>query len=172
MPIYEYYCPACHGRFSHLAKRIGESAPPCPRCQSEDVERLASAASVLHDQAAHDARFKEQRTEIDTEDTQEIARFLETSGRMKDADGLYASRAYRELLHRRAEGAADDDLTDLVDDLSAEMTHALKENDAGITTGAALFSKDVEARMQADQEPAHEHDEERSRRSADELGWA
>lgn len=174
MPIYEYYCPACHGRFSHLAKRIGEPAPPCPRCKSEDVERLASAASVLHDRAVHDAHFKEQRAEIDTEDPQEIARLLEASGRMKDADGLYASRAYRELLHRRAKGADDDDLTDLVDDLSAEMTQALEENDAGVTAGAALFSKDMEARMQADQAPDHEHDhdQERSRRSADELGWA
>ena len=175
MPIYEYYCPACHGRFSHLAKRMGEPAPACPRCNYKGVERLMSAASVLHGQAHHDASLKEQRAEINEDDAQDVAQFLKASGRLKDADGLYASRAYRELLHRRAEGATDDDLADLVDDLSAEMKQALEESDAGVTAGAALFSQDMEARMQADQAPAHEHEhdeEEQTRRSADDLGWA
>jgi hypothetical protein len=133
-----------------------------------------SAASVLHDQADHETKFKEQRADVDTDDAQDIAQFLEASGRMKDADGLYASRAYRELLYRRAEGATDDDLEDLVEDLSTEMTQALERNDAGITAGAALFSKDMQARMEADHEPDHEHepDQERPRRSADALGWA
>ena len=37
MPIYEYYCPSCNGRFNHLARRFDEPAPACPACGSLPV---------------------------------------------------------------------------------------------------------------------------------------
>ncbi len=42
MPIYEYRCGACAGRFEELVRRP-EEAPPCPACGSAEVERLVSA---------------------------------------------------------------------------------------------------------------------------------
>lgn len=43
MPIYEYRCPRCRGRFNVLALRLDpEVRPRCPRCRSTKVERLFS----------------------------------------------------------------------------------------------------------------------------------
>ena len=178
MPIYEYYCPVCHGRFSHLAKHIGEAAPPCPRCGNEEVERLISAAAVLHDDADHEVQLKEARSEIDTDDAQAVARFLKDSGRLEDTEGLYGSKAYRELIERRIEGATDDDLMDLVDDLSTEAKRTVKQNDALDALRDITFSKEGEGEHHhhhhnAEDDPEHHHHHRhKNRRSSDDLGWA
>lgn len=46
MPIYEYKCPDCGNQFSHLHKRLGESAPPCPQCQSSKASKRISTFSA------------------------------------------------------------------------------------------------------------------------------
>lgn len=173
MPIYEYYCAQCHGRFSHLAKSIGAAAPACPRCGNVTVERIISAASVLHNSEHHTAQLSTDRQSVNTDDPQAIAQFLKDSGRLADSDGLYGSRAYRELIHRRAAGAGEADVADLVDALAAEMQPA----EATQMSGAVMFSEQVENRMQAEGPPEH-HDHEQtqspepaSRRRADNLGW-
>ncbi len=173
MPIYEYYCAQCHGRFSHLAKSIGADAPACPRCGNAAVERLISAASVLHSSEHHTAQLRADRQGIDADDPQAIAQFLKDSGRLADSDGLYGSRAYRELIDRRAAGAGEADVADLVDDLAAEMRPA----EATQMSGAVMFSEQVENRMQAEGPPErHDHEQSQSpeptsRRGAANLGW-
>ncbi len=173
MPIYEYYCPACHGQFSHLARQIDAAPPACPRCGNEDVERLVSAASVIHNQKHHEQQLRSAAQHVDAEDARAIADFLQESGRLEDAEGLFGSKAYRELVARRAEGATDADLSDLVDELETEM----RESDASRMTGAVLFSDRVENRMEAEGPPDEEEADaasqpSRSRKSADKLGWA
>ncbi len=178
MPIYEYYCTRCHGRFQHLAKRIGEAAPPCPRCGNLDVSRQVSAAATLHTQPHHTAELREASRKVDQDDSQAIARFLQESGHLADADGVYGSNAYRELLARRAEGATEADVADLTPSLLTEM----QSNDAAQMAGAVMFSKQVENRMGAEGPPErHDHDAQESqsaekaarvRRRADNLGWA
>jgi len=32
MPIYEYRCTACGHAFEHLARRLSEKPPACPKC--------------------------------------------------------------------------------------------------------------------------------------------
>ncbi len=183
MPIYEYYCPECNGRYSHLARRIGVPAPPCPRCGNVDVERLMSAAAVLHDQAVHDETLREQRAGLDEDDPKAIAQFLEQSGRLKDVEGVYGGEAYRELLARRRVGASDEDVEDLVDDLVADASQSLEQTQAGMTAGATLFSDEVQARLQHGHDQGHEHNHDHehtgehpshthSPRSAEDLGWA
>lgn len=44
MPIYEYQCRACDGRFELLV--LGSETPTCPECESTDVERQLSLPSV------------------------------------------------------------------------------------------------------------------------------
>lgn len=181
MPIYEYYCPDCEGRYSHLARRIGEDAPPCPRCGNTVVERLVSTANLVHQDTHHERQLKEDASQVNDRDTQEISKFLAESGRVTDASGVYGSKAYQELLYRRRQGATDADLDDLVDDLTTEM-NATQDTELA---GAVIFSDEVENRMGAEGPPdhhAHEHSEsgesdgrtERSpsRRSAEDLGWA
>lgn len=180
MPIYEYYCPDCEGRYSHLARRIGEEAPPCPRCGNSAVERLVSAANVVHQDTYHEQRLEEEASQVNDRDTQEMSSFLEESGRLDDASGIYGSQAYRELLYRRKRGASDADLDDLVDDLTTEM-NASQDTELA---GAVVFSDEVENRMAAEGPPEHHEHEPRmgddadagaprsgSRRSAENLGW-
>jgi putative FmdB family regulatory protein len=177
MPIYEYYCPVCDGRFRHLARRIDAPSPPCPRCGTTKVERLIAAVNVVHSDTHHEHQLRETANQVDADDPSAIARFLQDSGRLADADGVYGSPAYRELLARRAEGATDADVTDLVDDLTASM-HA---SDASQMAGAVAFTDHVENRMLAQGPPEdHEHTatdntdaepEQKGRRSAEDLGW-
>ncbi len=124
------------------------------------------------------------------EDPQAMARFLKESGRLEDAAGLYGSKAYRELIERRIQGATDADLADLVGDLTDEMA----SNELTQLAGAVALSEQVENRMAAEG-PPHEHGaveaepesrgdtdrtiadaesgprETHSRRSAPDLGW-
>lgn len=176
MPIYEYYCPVCHGRFNHLAKQVDAAPPPCPRCQNQAVERLISAARVLKGEAAHATRFDAAARQVDAEDPQAIADFLQASGRLDDVGGVYGSPAYRELLRRRSAGASEQELSDLVGDLTAEV-----ERDPEVqATAARLLSDYLQASPQADNAaPAHEHDhtcdhehEHPHPRHAEHLGWA
>jgi putative FmdB family regulatory protein len=43
MPLYEYACRACGHDFEALVR--GEGRPLCPRCASEDLDRLVSRFS-------------------------------------------------------------------------------------------------------------------------------
>ncbi len=171
MPIYEYYCPVCNGRFKHLARRIDAPPPPCPRCGNAHVRKLVSASALIHTDAHHTQALRQEAEQVNSEDPQAIAQFLQTSGRLEDAEGLYGSKAYRELLYRRAQGATDADLTDLVDDLVTQM----RATEASQMAGAVLFSERVEDRMAAEgppEEHEHHHGEASSPRQADDLGWA
>ncbi len=176
MPIYEYYCAVCEGRFRHLAKRIDAPSPPCPRCGTTAVTRLISAANVIHSGKHHERQLRETSAQVNGDDPRAISRFLQESGRLEDAEGIYGSQAYRELLARRVEGATDADVTDLVDDLATQM----RASDASQMAGATVFSDRVENRMLAEGPPEH-HDPEPAAdsgtaspactRSVKDLGW-
>ena len=176
MPIYEYYCKQCNGRFSHLARSFNAPPPPCPRCGNTNVRRLVSAASMLRTHAQHTEQLAEDKQRVDINNDQEIATFLKKSGRLDDAGGVYGSKAYRELIERRAAGATDEQVTDLVDDLVASM----RDNDATRMAGAVMFSDRVENRMLAEGPPDdHDHPEletttakPNSCHNAQNLGWA
>jgi len=171
----------CEGRFRHLARRIDAPPPPCPRCGNVEVERLISAANVVHSAAHHEQELRHAAAQVNADDPRAIARFLQDSGRLADAEGVYGTPAYRELLARRAEGATDADVTDLVDDLTTSM----QASEAGQMAGALIFTDRVENRMLAEGPPEeHEHattdktDAEPARktshahrRAAKDLGW-
>ena len=44
MPIFEYRCTACDEKFEALV--LKNSTPHCPKCQSEQLERLISVPAV------------------------------------------------------------------------------------------------------------------------------
>lgn len=181
MPIYEYYCSACQGRFRHLAKQIDAPAPVCPRCGNVEVKRMISTVNTIHNADFHQTKFQQEITSVDGQDPAAIAQFLKDSGRVEDATGLYGSKVYRELLDRRAQGATDRDLSDLVDNLASEM----QSPEAADAAGAILFSEQMENRMAA-QGPPEDHESSDARKldygqqdangpeneRADDLGWA
>lgn len=65
MPFYSYHCPACDTVFETLVR--GDDTPACPRCASQALERLPSAAalhgktkaalSAVRSQAAREGHF-------------------------------------------------------------------------------------------------------------------
>jgi|GEM_PF-167128 len=42
MPIFEYECGDCHGRFEELVLSSQAADPNCPTCQSESVAKVYS----------------------------------------------------------------------------------------------------------------------------------
>ncbi|MGC9467423.1 MAG: hypothetical protein ACP5HS_02415 [Anaerolineae bacterium] len=117
---------------------------------------------------------------MDSTDPQAAAEFLKESGRLEDASGLYGSRAYRELIERRVAGASDNDLTDLIDDLAAEVQPSTVTQVAS----ALALSEQVENRMRAEHPPEDHEDghpdgmsssnpasKDQGSRGAEDLGW-
>ena len=67
MPIYEYRCRACGRDFEALVRDA--KAPPCPHCDSEDIERLLSLFAVssegTREIALKEARAKSSKLQRD-----------------------------------------------------------------------------------------------------------
>jgi len=59
MPLFEYRCNACRHEFEALV-RAQDPAPACPSCNSIDLEKLLTAASMSTDQLTRD-RVKNER---------------------------------------------------------------------------------------------------------------
>ena len=164
MPIYEYYCPACDVRFSHLARRFDEPPPPCPGCGSYQAEKLISRVHTGRSEAERRADLNARSREVNQEDPQEMARFLQDAGDLAEELAPVERDAFREIVARRAEGASDEDLRD-------------------VTDAIPLFSRGEMMRVH-EQAHHHDHDREhgethshksrkkRSPRRARDLGWA
>jgi len=47
MPIYEFYCRACHTIFNFLSRRVNtEKIPACPRCGAALAKQLSSFSTI------------------------------------------------------------------------------------------------------------------------------
>jgi len=173
MPIYEYYCPACDSRFSHLARRYGAPSewcllkengapsPPCPGCESHQVEKLISRVHLGRSDTERLVEYDARAREVDREDTGEIAHFLQKTGSLAEEVAPVEGDVFREIVARRAEGAEDQDLQDMVD----AMPFVQPEHN----------HKGHEEHAQGDRHD-RPHDQgpsgKRSRRQAKDLGWA
>jgi putative FmdB family regulatory protein len=62
MPIFEYSCRACGHAFEALV-RPGMGTPTCPKCQSEELEKLLSIPAIksetTHDLAMRAAKRRD-----------------------------------------------------------------------------------------------------------------
>lgn len=166
MPIYEYYCPACHGRYSALQK-IGQTPPPCPRCRNEHVEKLISAAGLVRSEQEHAESFHEQRRQVDPNDRQAIARFFRESS--KELSGQFegevtTSEAFAELVQRVEAGAGEADIADLAEAVADATNSPYK-----------MLGPESDPASQAfiDFAETHEHRARKLKlKTADNLGWA
>ena len=53
MPIYEYICPNCNGRFQKLVQGFGTPADlACPRCGNRDVRKAVSRVAFMQSEEA------------------------------------------------------------------------------------------------------------------------
>ncbi len=84
MPIYEYLCPACAGRFQKLVR--GFSDPPglaCPRCGNQQVQRAISRFATLKSEEARLDAMADPSTfaGLDENDPRSIARWAKRMGK-------------------------------------------------------------------------------------------
>jgi len=84
MPIYEYICPTCNGRFQKLVQGFSDPVGlACPRCGSADVRRAISRVAVVK---SEDSRFESladpsKLAGLDENDPRSIARWAKNLGK-------------------------------------------------------------------------------------------
>ncbi len=78
MPIYEYRCRRCRGRFSVLTLHPNqETGAECPRCHSTDVQRLISGFATVRSEEEHIESLADPAmlADVDENDPKSIARW-------------------------------------------------------------------------------------------------
>jgi putative FmdB family regulatory protein len=84
MPIYEYSCPQCNGRFQKLVRGFSDPMGlACPRCGSADVRRAISRVAIVK---SEDSRFESladpsKLAGLDENDPRSIARWAKNLGK-------------------------------------------------------------------------------------------
>ncbi|HNP71517.1 MAG TPA: zinc ribbon domain-containing protein [Kouleothrix sp.] len=84
MPIYEYICPECNGRFQKLVRGFTDPAGlACPRCGNTAVRRAVSRVAVVK---SEEARFENladpsKLAGLDENDPRSIARWAKKLGK-------------------------------------------------------------------------------------------
>lgn len=84
MPIYEYLCPACNGKFQKLVR--GFDDPPglaCPRCGGVEVRRAVSRFATLKSEDDRIESLADPATlaGLDESDPRSIARWAKKLGK-------------------------------------------------------------------------------------------
>jgi putative FmdB family regulatory protein len=129
MPIYEYICPNCNGRFQKLVQGFSDPAGlACPRCAHTDVRRAVSRVAVLKSEEARADALADPSmfAGLDENDPRSIARWAKKLGKElgedagEDWDEMVDSMLEEELngegeedqegQGRRKKSAAADDL--------------------------------------------------------------
>ena len=166
MPIYEYYCPACDARFSHLARRFDEPPPPCPGCGSHQGERMISRVHTGRSEAERRADFGARSRGVNQEDPREMARYLQDIGGLADEVAPVEREVFQEIIARRAEGASDEDLQDVTDAIP------LPSREEMMRIHERAHHHDHGHDHEHEHGEAHKSKKKRSPRRSKDLGWA
>lgn len=146
MPIYEFYCSACHMLFNFFSSQIDtRAAPSCPRCGKGPLERRPARFATLtrtagDEEAEEDDPFSgldEDRLERvmesmageldamgDEEDPTQMARFFRRFG---EAAGMKLGPRMEEMLRRLESGEDPDALEEEMGDLGDEGGENMEE---------------------------------------------
>ena len=84
MPIYEYLCPMCNGRFQKLVPGFSDpTGLACPRCGAADVRRAISRVAVLKSEDARADALADASmfAGLDENDPRSIARWAKKLGK-------------------------------------------------------------------------------------------
>jgi len=84
MPIYEYLCPQCNGRFQKLVYGFRDpEGLACPRCGSTDVRRAISRVAVLKSEESRIEALADPSmlAGLDENDPRSIARWAKKLGK-------------------------------------------------------------------------------------------
>ena len=137
MPIYEFYCSACHRVFNFLSRKIDTSgSPACPRCGRPGLTRRVSAFAISkgrseepkatpvpgEDMSAMDDPRMEQAMEalaseaegLDEEDPRQAARLMR---KIFGATGMPIKHEMEEALRRLETGEDPDKIEEEMGDV-------------------------------------------------------
>jgi putative FmdB family regulatory protein len=141
MPIYEFYCASCHMLFNFFSPTIDtRSAPACPRCGREPLERRPARFATLTrstgageeegegddpfsglDEERLERAMESMAGELDAmgeeEDPRQMARFFRRFG---DATGMRLGPKMEEMLRRLESGEDPDALEDELGDMGGD----------------------------------------------------
>ncbi|NJM06398.1 zinc ribbon domain-containing protein [Candidatus Gracilibacteria bacterium] len=112
MPIYEYHCPACQGRFQKLVQ--GFTDPPglaCPRCGNVGVKRAVSRFATVKSEEARAEALADPANfaGLDESDPRSIARWARQMGKeLGDDAGEDWDEMVDEMLEEELSGGADE----------------------------------------------------------------
>ncbi|MFL5804682.1 MAG: FmdB family zinc ribbon protein [Roseiflexaceae bacterium] len=84
MPIYEYLCPMCNGRFQKLVRGFSDPAElACPRCGSAELRRAISRVAVLKSEESRADTLADPSmfAGLDENDPKSIARWAKRLGK-------------------------------------------------------------------------------------------
>jgi putative FmdB family regulatory protein len=84
MPIYEYLCPACNGKFQKLVRGFSDpEGLACPRCGSPEVRRAVSRFATLKTEEDRVESLADPSTlaGLDESDPRAIARWAKRLGK-------------------------------------------------------------------------------------------
>lgn len=119
MPIYEYVCEACHGRFQKLVSGFKPPAElACPRCGSAEVRKAVSRFAVMQSEEARLEALADPSAlaGLDENDPASVARWAKKMGKEMGEDlGDDWDQMVDEMLEEESSGhggeaAASDDL--------------------------------------------------------------
>jgi putative FmdB family regulatory protein len=89
MPIYEYQCTNCHGRFQRLVSGFSDPSDlQCPRCKSADVRKAISRFAFV---ASEESRLEaladpSSLAGLDEDDPASVARWAKKMGKQLGED--------------------------------------------------------------------------------------
>lgn len=113
MPIYEYLCPDCNGRFQKLVQ--GFSDPPglaCPRCGSAQVRRAISRVAVLKSEESRAESLADPAmfSGLDENDPRSIARWAKKLGKeLGEEAGEDWDEMVDQMLEEELDGKGEDE---------------------------------------------------------------
>jgi putative FmdB family regulatory protein len=131
MPIYEYKCPACSGRFQKLVQ--GFNDPPglaCPRCGNNQVRRAVSQFATLKSEEARVEAMADpiNFAGLDENDPRSIARWAKRMGKELGED---AGEDWEEMVDQMLDEEMSAEAGDEVPDDGTTPRPAKKANDLG-----------------------------------------
>ena len=124
MPIYEFYCSACHRVFRFLSRKVDtQTRPACPRCGRPRLERRPSSFAVTVgrsepdaggeiDDAALDRAVASLAGEVDGLDDSDPRHAAHVLRKVYEASGLPVTGAMQEAIRRMEAGEDPDRIED------------------------------------------------------------
>jgi putative FmdB family regulatory protein len=114
MPIYEYLCPECNGKFQKLVRGFSDPAGlSCPRCGSEQVRRAVSRFATIksEDDRMEALADPSNFAGLDENDPRSIARWAKRMGKElgEDAGEDWDEMVEQMMEEELGEGGEDDE---------------------------------------------------------------